>query len=163
MFLMCVYNGQWYVFFFFFSSRRRHTRCALVTGVQTCALPIYRHLLIEQILIEAGLTAAHDVVAERAGAHVLEQLLRQQRLELLRGLADRRLVTIARTGAHALELAEVGNGVGGAHGHANAPAYDAPERMTCSDRFVDLSALWFRPLGEFRSRPSWRASQGTAA
>src|SRR3546814_3227012 len=28
------------VYFFFFSSRRRHTRCALVTGVQTCALPI---------------------------------------------------------------------------------------------------------------------------
>src|SRR3546814_11275183 len=28
--------------FFFFSSRRRHTRCALVTGVQTCALPIYQ-------------------------------------------------------------------------------------------------------------------------
>src|SRR3546814_3355326 len=28
------------MFFFFFSSRRRHTRCALVTGVQTCALPI---------------------------------------------------------------------------------------------------------------------------
>src|SRR3546814_9218376 len=28
-------------FVFFFSSRRRHTRCALVTGVQTCALPIY--------------------------------------------------------------------------------------------------------------------------
>src|SRR3546814_20740992 len=26
--------------FFFFSSRRRHTRCALVTGVQTCALPL---------------------------------------------------------------------------------------------------------------------------
>src|SRR3546814_7589930 len=30
-----------YVNFFFFSSRRRHTRCALVTGVQTCALPIF--------------------------------------------------------------------------------------------------------------------------
>src|SRR3546814_8366129 len=29
-----------YVVVFFFSSRRRHTRCALVTGVQTCALPI---------------------------------------------------------------------------------------------------------------------------
>src|SRR3546814_6033770 len=28
------------VVFCFFSSRRRHTRCALVTGVQTCALPI---------------------------------------------------------------------------------------------------------------------------
>src|SRR3546814_11681984 len=33
------------VFFFFFSSRRRHTRCALVTGVQTCALPICRRLV----------------------------------------------------------------------------------------------------------------------
>src|SRR3546814_11939959 len=29
-----------YCLIFFFSSRRRHTRCALVTGVQTCALPI---------------------------------------------------------------------------------------------------------------------------
>src|SRR3546814_5637848 len=28
---------------FFCSSRRRHTICALVTGVQTCALPIYAH------------------------------------------------------------------------------------------------------------------------
>src|SRR3546814_6970307 len=28
--------------YLFFSSRRRHTRCALVTGVQTCALPILR-------------------------------------------------------------------------------------------------------------------------
>src|SRR3546814_9223643 len=29
---------------FFFSSRGRHTRCALVTGVQTCALPISAHV-----------------------------------------------------------------------------------------------------------------------
>src|SRR3546814_3244146 len=33
-----------YVCFFFLSSRRRHTRCALVTGVQTCALPISKIL-----------------------------------------------------------------------------------------------------------------------
>src|SRR3546814_8138116 len=32
--------GCFHFMFFFFSSRRRHTRCALVTGVQTCALPI---------------------------------------------------------------------------------------------------------------------------
>src|SRR3546814_4708377 len=32
------------VTYFFFSSRRRHTRCALVTGVQTCALPILAEL-----------------------------------------------------------------------------------------------------------------------
>src|SRR3546814_17732783 len=31
---------------FFFSSRRRHTRCALVTGVQTCALPISNRVLV---------------------------------------------------------------------------------------------------------------------
>src|SRR3546814_3989520 len=29
-----------FCYVFYFSSRRRHTRCALVTGVQTCALPI---------------------------------------------------------------------------------------------------------------------------
>src|SRR3546814_6294284 len=31
------------MYFFFCASRRRHTRCALVTGVQTCALPICLH------------------------------------------------------------------------------------------------------------------------
>src|SRR3546814_5545282 len=35
---MCRFVICW----FCFSSRRRHTRCALVTGVQTCALPIYK-------------------------------------------------------------------------------------------------------------------------
>src|SRR6188508_3623471 len=35
---MVVY---FYIFFFFFSSRRRHTRWLNVTGVQTCALPIW--------------------------------------------------------------------------------------------------------------------------
>src|SRR3546814_12627398 len=41
---------SWY---FFLSSRRRHTRCALVTGVQTCALPIclWRHG-VDRLFIE---------------------------------------------------------------------------------------------------------------
>src|SRR3546814_1831895 len=38
--LLTNYLGRAALVFFFFSSRRRHTRCALVTGVQTCALPI---------------------------------------------------------------------------------------------------------------------------
>src|SRR3546814_10011299 len=38
---MCVYVLTMLICCFVFSSRRRHTRCALVTGVQTCALPIY--------------------------------------------------------------------------------------------------------------------------
>src|SRR3546814_2275087 len=41
-----------YVMWFFFPSRGRHTRCALVTGVQTCALPIW-------------LTERNDALAER--------------------------------------------------------------------------------------------------
>src|SRR3546814_1593425 len=36
----CMLLSYICIFSFFFSSRRRHTRCALVTGVQTCALPI---------------------------------------------------------------------------------------------------------------------------
>src|SRR3546814_6464181 len=36
------------VLLFFFSSRRRHTSCALVTGVQTCALPILVAFVDEQ-------------------------------------------------------------------------------------------------------------------
>src|SRR3546814_1913040 len=44
MYTSCDYFNSFYpcviTAFFFFSSRRRHTRCALVTGVQTCALPI---------------------------------------------------------------------------------------------------------------------------
>src|SRR3546814_8993690 len=38
---------------FFFSSRRRHTRCALVTGVQTCALPIFRNQVSDVNMVSA--------------------------------------------------------------------------------------------------------------
>src|SRR3546814_10463832 len=57
-----------YLFLFFFSSRRRHTSCALVTGVQTCALPIYPELA-QIILDESGYTAMlqADRSAESAG------------------------------------------------------------------------------------------------
>src|SRR3546814_17079828 len=47
-------------FFFFFSSRRRHTRCALVTGVQTCALPIcdmFDFTLVEPLGVAVLITA----------------------------------------------------------------------------------------------------------
>src|SRR3546814_10488799 len=39
--LWILFSGGIFLNLFFFSSRRRHTRCALVTGVQTCALPIF--------------------------------------------------------------------------------------------------------------------------
>src|SRR3546814_7787024 len=43
---------------FFFSSRRRHTRCALVTGVQTCALPIFVELTQAADKLHIALTYA---------------------------------------------------------------------------------------------------------
>src|SRR3546814_13484738 len=46
----------------FFSSRRRHTRCALVTGVQTCALPIF---IVGGGF--SGMTAAYEF-SKRAGS-----------------------------------------------------------------------------------------------
>src|SRR3546814_3923179 len=45
---------------FFFSSRRRHTICALVTGVQTCALPISMSTVADKV--------AHHVVDRRVAA-----------------------------------------------------------------------------------------------
>src|SRR3546814_78867 len=55
------------VLFFFFSSRRRHTRCALVTGVQTCALPISpSHLFIA--LVQASATIPIMLIGIFAGA-----------------------------------------------------------------------------------------------
>src|SRR3546814_9822525 len=48
--LVCLVVFFVFFFFFFFSSRRRHTRCALVTGVQTCALPISMTPAVKAIL-----------------------------------------------------------------------------------------------------------------
>src|SRR3546814_2743702 len=50
------------MFYFFFSSRRRHTRCALVTGVQTCALPILHREIPVQGEIEtvSEITGIYD-------------------------------------------------------------------------------------------------------
>src|SRR3546814_4807777 len=59
---------------FFFSSRRRHTRCALVTGVQTCALPISVGANIERALAvdeEASLEVGVRVLREELAARGL--------------------------------------------------------------------------------------------
>src|SRR3546814_2762081 len=52
--------------YFFFSSRRRHTRCALVTGVQTCALPIS---LVKAEATFVG-TGMEETVARDSGAAI---------------------------------------------------------------------------------------------
>src|SRR3546814_3619821 len=55
------------VYLLVFSSRRRHTRCALVTGVQTCALPI-SGILLAMIAVPA---AAQDT----SGTNALEKAI----------------------------------------------------------------------------------------
>src|SRR3546814_6841011 len=48
---------------FFFSSRRRHTRCALVTGVQTCALPILAAEIDLRAFAAASIATGHETLA----------------------------------------------------------------------------------------------------
>src|SRR3546814_4784490 len=53
---------------FFFSSRRRHTRCALVTGVQTCALPISRRVIVGRPVEYAGARPDPELARQRYDA-----------------------------------------------------------------------------------------------
>src|SRR3546814_5368540 len=73
---MTLFHCMWvYVFlclFFFFSSRRRHTRCALVTGVQTCALPIFIGTLVYD-MVDGELAA--DLALDRKRGVVDDRLL----------------------------------------------------------------------------------------
>src|SRR3546814_3089617 len=77
--MKCDYlSSAVYLFFFFFSSRRRHTRCALVTGVQTCALPIciLPRASIRAVEIEHGLDGVGggmDQGAQLLGADIVRR------------------------------------------------------------------------------------------
>src|SRR3546814_7465751 len=60
-------------FCFFFSSRRRHTRCALVTGVQTCALPIFAVEKNLEAFLASGHPGAKLVVGDGPARAMLEK------------------------------------------------------------------------------------------
>src|SRR3546814_3446812 len=59
--------------FFFFSSRRRHTRCALVTGFQTCALPIFH--FAAKVISRANGSSAVASAAYRAAERLHDDRL----------------------------------------------------------------------------------------
>src|SRR3546814_1711192 len=98
------------VAFFFFSSRRRHTRCALVTGVQTCALPILERVGLEHHRDAAlrrwqrGDVARAD--ADAAARQILESRDRAQQ----RGLAAARgpTMTANSPSATSIDTSQIG-------------------------------------------------------
>src|SRR3546814_2627107 len=61
-------TGVW-----FYSSRRRHTRCALVTGVQTCALPISLFCSTAEVDAARAFDAALEIIAGEPDAATLGQ------------------------------------------------------------------------------------------
>src|SRR3546814_7599055 len=64
--------------FFFFSSRRRHTRCALVTGVQTCALPILDRQQTTDLRCNRGAFAACSLVDVGVDEHSPFETIKEQ-------------------------------------------------------------------------------------
>src|SRR3546814_4273425 len=70
---------------FFFSSRRRHTRCALVTGVQTCALPIFEFggSTVRALSVEGRMTVCN--MAIEAGARSGMVAVDQKTIDYFRG------------------------------------------------------------------------------
>src|SRR3546814_7721505 len=71
------------MFICFFSSRRRHTRCALVTGVQTCALPICPRVrgLVVLWIAQNVLLVASSIL--RTGDYIAAYGLTELRIEAL--------------------------------------------------------------------------------
>src|SRR3546814_21014610 len=63
------------MFVFFFSSGRRHTRCALGTGVQTCALPISEDAIDAIAELSAEINQSVENIGARRLHTVLERLL----------------------------------------------------------------------------------------
>src|SRR3546814_7472296 len=112
VFSLLVYSVFCFVvLFFFFSSRRRHTRCALVTGVQTCALPISYVLTNRETCDVGPRNGLVDPIGEGAD--------HGDELDLpIDGPADD-LDVVERSGERCRELSE-----GGRHardGHAGLP------------------------------------------
>src|SRR3546814_3409229 len=75
-------------FVFFFSSRRRHTRCALVTGVQTCALPICLTMVEEDAIGDERRYAS--VLTKAIGVPLLEARYDLGKVEIGRAVAPHR-------------------------------------------------------------------------
>src|SRR3546814_6960690 len=100
--------------FFFFSSRRRHTRCALVTGVQTCALPISSTTDVQQ---------GHNMRYDRARSVDFNRSM----LECL--AAGEKLLSLGVRCSRSPDIARMASGAG-----SDIIWIDQIERASCRDR-----------------------------
>src|SRR3546814_4982217 len=107
--MYCQVGGLVYIGLFFFASRRRHTRCALVTGVQTCALPIYRTHRLQR---------SRGRAAEGDGLDLGDRLVETQALRADRGCRRRRAWPPARTVPDRVAL--------GTQGRLRSPMMNSP-------------------------------------
>src|SRR3546814_8487053 len=108
-----------YFFCFFFSSRRRHTRCALVTGVQTCALPICprattaaiitRFIIASLLLLEFTIRPALGQTGERFDSFDLLTQLIHNRDRSLGNLIHSQLARDSIRGIQPNQLANLAN------------------------------------------------------
>src|SRR3546814_6217412 len=110
----------------FFSSRRRHTRCALVTGVQTCALPIFDDgLAIRDGKLLINTRAHRAAVRISATSLMLDDGSMQRRFRLVRPMQHDTISVEDFVSSHWKEAeeaefsevwrAEVANEIGRAH------------------------------------------------
>src|SRR3546814_7722336 len=76
------------VWIFFFSSRRRHTRCALVTGVQTCALPILGRNILR---IKGDYDTAIIAVDTRKDLSLINYYTKQSKVEIVKWNPTKRI------------------------------------------------------------------------
>src|SRR3546814_13689737 len=119
--------------FFFFSCRRRHTRCALVTGVQTCALPIsYR-----KSDFRGGANGARVRLAPQKDWEVNEPAMLAKVLDTLDGLRGNLSLAdaIVLGGVVGLEKAIKDAGFGVAVPFTGGRG-DAPAQQTAADSFA---------------------------
>src|SRR3546814_7795452 len=92
------------LYFFFFSSRRRHTRCALVTGVQTCALPIFSTSLDANGFWALSKIFHHGVGDLVIAPHGLDVIVVVERIDQLEQRLRGRFVGDFRSEEHTSEL-----------------------------------------------------------
>src|SRR3546814_10939481 len=124
--LLCLY-------FFLFSSRRRHTRCALVTGVQTCALPI-SWILRSRLVWMKFSPHVLATLAEKAGSGLVNLIStrRDMRVGLMlrcsRNISPATRCRVARPAAGSRPLARAKAGSSLSKPHISKKFWDSVDR-----------------------------------